>query len=55
MLIDKGDEQPPTFGEYSPCIRLENISADIFVQIVNYVYQDKFDVSILLQILPLTI
>lgn len=49
MLIDKGEEQPPAFGDYSPCIRLENISADVFLQIVNYVYQDKYDASILLQ------
>lgn len=45
MLIDKGEEQPPAFGDYSPCIRLENISADVFLQIVNYVYQDKYDVN----------
>ncbi|XP_063398994.1 uncharacterized protein LOC134683614 [Mytilus trossulus] len=45
MLIDKEDEQPPSYGDYLPAIKLDNITADVFIQIISFLYTEEYEVT----------
>ncbi|XP_071181799.1 uncharacterized protein [Mytilus edulis] len=45
MLIDKEDEQPPSYGDYLPAIKLDDITADIFIQIISFLYTEEYEVT----------
>lgn len=45
MLIDKEDEQPPAYGDYLPSIKLVDITADVFVQIISFLYIEEYEVT----------
>ncbi|CAC5400593.1 ABTB1 [Mytilus coruscus] len=45
MLIDKEDEQPPAYGDYLPSIKLDDITADVFVQIISFLYIEEYEVT----------
>ncbi|CAG2229974.1 ABTB1 [Mytilus edulis] len=46
MLIDKEDEQPPSYVYViNPAIKLDDITADIFVQIISFLYTEEYEVT----------
>ncbi|XP_052066356.1 uncharacterized protein LOC127706000 [Mytilus californianus] len=45
MLIDKEDEQPPVYGDYLPSIKLDDMTADVFVQIISFLYIEEYEVT----------
>ncbi|XP_021342480.1 ankyrin repeat and BTB/POZ domain-containing protein 1-like [Mizuhopecten yessoensis] len=40
MLIEKQDDQPPALEGYRPMVKLDDVTAEDFVQVISYLYQD---------------